>query len=270
MTANDLSDQSHRCPPVYMKFNSSVPLALPADGISRAQTIVQYQARIAFQDRPHQSEKRGQGDAGASSLSFRRPASTRRVPKGPYSCDICRKVYAQPQGVSRHHREAHSSKTCTYCGDFEWGRPYRFKEHLKRRHPNIDPDVAVDEARRIHRRAATTIRRYLPQQRALTPTHEYGRGGRRAERPLTLDPSAVVAPSTMSFASYKLQSKSTESTMQRDEHEDATELRFFDVTDSSAHTTAFSSLVSSTEVHAQRAKDPDVSVQIEQTLLADF
>ena len=47
----------------------------------------------------------------------------------------------------------------SYCVGFEWGRPYRFKEHLKKRHPNVDPDAVLDEATNIHRRA-TTIRRY--------------------------------------------------------------------------------------------------------------
>ena len=29
---------------------------------------------------------------------------------------------------------------CTYCGDFKWGRPYQLRKHLKKGHPNADPD----------------------------------------------------------------------------------------------------------------------------------
>ena len=236
MAAGDPSYQSHRCAP-NKTLGSSLPSPVPK--ISHAQTIVQNQPRSVFRDQSHQFEKRAQGDAKTSSQW---PSSTRRVPKGPYSCDICRKVYAQPQGVKRHQRETHSTNTCTYCGDFKWGRPYRFREHLKRRHPDVDPDVALDEASRIHRRATTT-RRYLPQQRVSTHIPENNLGGRRAEskmRPLTSGQSAIagvtaISPSIMSFASYNPQSESAVSIMKRRHNpEYAPELQYLDVSD--AHT----------------------------------
>jgi hypothetical protein len=34
-----------------------------------------------------------------------------------------------------------------YCGAFAWARPYRFKAHVKRKHPGIDPNVALEEAK---------------------------------------------------------------------------------------------------------------------------
>ena len=40
-----------------------------------------------------------------------------------------------------------------YCHDFKWGRPYWFKEHLKKRHPDVDPNVALEEATKTRRRA---------------------------------------------------------------------------------------------------------------------
>jgi hypothetical protein len=35
---------------------------------------------------------------------------------------------------------------CTYCYAFEWGRPYRFKEHLEKEHPDVDLDAALGGA----------------------------------------------------------------------------------------------------------------------------
>jgi hypothetical protein len=235
MTTNDPSDKSHQYAPVYKTFSFSAPAALP--GTSNAPTVVQNQARNAFRDRPPHFEKRGKDNTGASSRPFRLPARIRGAPKGPYSCNICRKVYAQPQGVTRHLRETHRTSICTYCGDFEWGRPYRFKEHLKRRHPDVDPDAALDEATRIYRRPIT-IRRYLQQQQqALTLTPEYNRRSRHAESkmcPLTPGPSAAVkvtpvSPSNTSFAPYDPQPEFAISKMKgRSDLEDARELQLLD------------------------------------------
>ena len=242
--------ESLRYAPVYMAFNSSMISALPET--SYTPTVVQYQARRASQDRPHQSERRGEAGTDAPLRSFRWPASMRRVPKGPsYSCNICRKVYAQPQGVTRHHRETHSANLCTYCGDFEWGRPYRFKEHLKKRHPDVDPDAALDEATKIHRRP-TTIRRYPPQQRDLTATPVYDRHSLRSESQIRLTPGPAKVPagssSIVSITSYDPQPESAESKMKRrHDTEDAPELKFLDVTDAQL---AFLY----TEEHARRAK----------------
>ena len=37
--------------------------------------------------------------------------------------------------------------------NFEWGRPYRLKEHLERWHPDVNIDVVLDEAMRTRRQA---------------------------------------------------------------------------------------------------------------------
>jgi hypothetical protein len=148
---------------------------------------------------------------------------------------------------------------CTYCGDFEWGRPYRFKEHLKKRHPDLDPDAALDEATKIHRRA-TTIRRCPPQQRDLTATPVYDRRSLHSESQICLTPGPYAvakvtagSSSIVSIASYDPQPESAESKMKRrHDIEDAPELKFLDVTD--AHPRF------NTEEHARRAKNLGVSV----------
>ena len=264
-------DQSHLYPPVYMTFNSPVPSTL---GTFNVPTFEQNQARSAFLDQSPHFEKRGNGGGGSSSLSFRMPARLRRVPKGQYSCNICRKVYAQPQGVTRHLREIHRASICAYCGDFEWGRPYRFKEHLKKRHPEVDPDAALDEAARIYR-GPTTIRRHSQrQQRVLAPTPEYDRRSRHAEFKsnlkmgrLTPGPFAEakvtpVTPSITSSASYDTQPKSADSTMMgRSEPKDACQLRLLDA--ASVH---YASSSQAREEHGRTAIDLDISFQSEQIL----
>jgi len=55
--------------------------------------------------------------------------------------------------MRRHRREAHEASLCMYGCDFEWGRPYRLREHLERWHSDVDIDAVLDEATRTRRRA---------------------------------------------------------------------------------------------------------------------
>ena len=109
------------------------------------------------------SEKSEERPVTTSSRSFRRLAGTRGASKGPYSCNICGKMYAQPQGVTRHHREAHQVSVCMYCGEFNWGRLYQFKRHLKVKHPNVDHMMLGGSTE--SRREVTRIRKQSPRQR---------------------------------------------------------------------------------------------------------
>lgn len=126
-------------------------------------TVVRCQAQITRE--PGQFEKAGNGpiQAVASSQSCRRPNGIRGGLKGTYSCSICGKRYSQPQGVRRHQREMHEARLCIYCGDFEWGRPYRFREHLQKWHPDVDPDAALEEATGTRHKETMTMR-HLPQE----------------------------------------------------------------------------------------------------------
>ena len=53
-----------------------------------------------------------------------------------------------------NHRLVESTSThklCMYC-DFEWNHPYQYKDHLRERHPNLDPDAVLGEAPGLQRR----------------------------------------------------------------------------------------------------------------------
>jgi Zinc finger, C2H2 type len=78
-----------------------------------------------------------------------------RGPTSRYSCNICGRSYSQSQGLRRHQRERHDASLCTYCGVFEWGRPYRLREHLEEEHPDVNVEAALEEATRTRRRATS-------------------------------------------------------------------------------------------------------------------
>ena len=107
-------------------------------------------------DRRNQIYKTGKGPA-ASSLRSCQPDGELNAPNGRYRCSICGLGYAQLQGLTRHLRETHEASFCIYCNDFKWGRPYRLREHIKKRHPGVDPSVALEEATKTRRR--TMIKR---------------------------------------------------------------------------------------------------------------
>ena len=92
----------------------------------------------------------------------RRPAGMRKVYERPFSCDICGKRYTQRQGVSRHSQAVHrNSHSCFGC-DFKWSRPYQYRIHLERWHPDVDPDRVLGKSAGSRRRS-TIIGRDLPQ-----------------------------------------------------------------------------------------------------------
>jgi len=126
-------------------------------GTSPTQVPVQYREQRASQGLPKRRQKPGKGKGPvAPPRTFRQPAGARGA-HSPYLCNLCGKRYAQLQGVRRHRREAHELRSsCSYCGEFEWSRPYLYKEHLREWHPTIDPDAAVDEAKGAGRRSVIT------------------------------------------------------------------------------------------------------------------
>ena len=67
--------------------------------------------------------------------------SSRPPPPERYSCTLCGKRFTRRQEVRRHYRDAHEAPLeCLYC-DFKWIRYDRYKRHLKKRHPDVDPDA---------------------------------------------------------------------------------------------------------------------------------
>ena len=68
-----------------------------------------------------------------------------------HRCEICHKEFAQRQGVRRHQLEKHQPNHCPHCPTFKWGRLYHFKQHLKKKHPEVDVETATfNRARRRH------------------------------------------------------------------------------------------------------------------------
>lgn len=165
------SEEDIQHPYVDTTSNASVPLALPV--ISCMPHVAQYKEQ---EDMPQQVQGTGNVPGAASSRSSLRPGGERTTTKPQHSCDICGKTYSQPQGVRRHQRETHKASLCVICKSFEWGRPYRLRQHLKRWHPDVvDIEAVLAEATGT-RRGVTTDSRCLPQQPApLTPRapHHY-------------------------------------------------------------------------------------------------
>ena len=146
--------QTHQSTPAHPTPSnlSAVPPTLPV--ISCKQTILQDKERRVTQW-PHQFQKM-ELDPVASlsrpSLSLP-PGEKPGVSQGRHPCSICKLDYAQPQGLTRHLGEKHRARLCIYCREFEWGRPYLFREHLGKHHPGVDPNAAIEAART--RRSAT-------------------------------------------------------------------------------------------------------------------
>jgi len=121
-----------------------------------------------------------------ASVSFqpaRRPSSIRGAPERSYSCDTCGEHYSQPQGVSRHRRKAHNPHACLCC-EFKWSRPYQYRDHLEKHHPDVDRDYILGKPAGSRRRS-TIIGRDLPHYISLPATQpDRGSGAERRQRPL--------------------------------------------------------------------------------------
>jgi hypothetical protein len=128
----------------------SVPSILPMVPSTLAVAIghSQEQEQRSPQDRQQGSQWAGRQSTITSSRPSRRSAGIRRDPMGRYSCDECGKSYSQPQGTRRHQRETHDTSICSICHKFEWARPYLLKNHLEKKHSDVDIDAALNEAMR--------------------------------------------------------------------------------------------------------------------------
>ena len=172
----------------------SIPSALPV--IPCVPADLQYEEQQASQVAPHRLQEAAKGPATASSRSSRRaPASESGTAKRPYACNICGKTYSQSQGVLRHQRETHKATLCTYCHSFEWGRPYRLRDHYRKHHPEVNIKVALKESSRKRPKAKTNPRSSPRQVSLSNPPHRrQSRTESQSDYPLvpTLSPPAVV------------------------------------------------------------------------------
>jgi hypothetical protein len=92
----------------------------------------------------------------------------------PFMCSICNKRYAQRQGLNRHYGEKHDPNLCKYC-KFEWIRPYEYRAHLEKCHPNENSDEALGKPAKSRRRTAAFVGRRPqhdsePRRRPRTPS----------------------------------------------------------------------------------------------------
>ena len=186
----DFSNNTHSFTRVDTAFN--FPMALFPPGTSHI-TPVESREEGGPQDQPHQyqnSRKKGE----VQSLHWsRRPAGIRKACTPRFSCDDCGAKYAQPQGVYRHYRAKHNPRSCAYCGD-EWSRPYQYRDHLEKHHPDVDPDMVLGKAAESRRRTAF-FARHRSQQYS-PPTNEHGRW---VHSGITRCPPAVAKPSTVTL-----------------------------------------------------------------------
>lgn len=228
--------------------------------ISRALTIVRYHEQSALRCQPYGIQKSENRPTATSSRSYRRRAGIRGTPKRPYPCKICGKVYAQPQGVTRHHREAHQTCKCMYCDDFKWGRRYQFRKHLEEQHPDVDPGSILGKPMVSHLKVAVNPI-HSPQRQVSPPTTEHDRRspGESSVCPLVLPPSAVaevttLSPPVMSSLDYDPQLEPAAPMNTTTMHEDTRELASLGATFTYA-------AASSMEEPTQRANDFEIAPQ---------
>jgi hypothetical protein len=219
-------DPNHR----YTHFHTT-PCSLVSSthsesaGIYSTPTVAQHRDQRASREIPQGSKQSEEGPAAESPRSSLRSNWKPEAHSGRYRC-TCGRDYAQPQGLTRHRRETHEACICMYCGDFAWARPYRFKEHVKSKHPGIDPDLALEEAT------------YLKTQRGVTAkTKDFPQfawpSAKTRLYPSSAPPAAMGVPPVShpavseSSAGYDLQHSSAESaefTMEKHRYEDARDL----------------------------------------------
>ena len=152
-----------RASPTCIHNTTSVPtVPLTPSGIPPFSPVTLSQDQVASRDRPQQLRQLDKEPATA--FPARRPASssrsagTHKAPKGPYPCENCDKTFACCQVLYRHQREKHEPDWCIFCGDFKWARPYLLRDHLRKKHPELDTDVALADAKKARRRVTMTSR----------------------------------------------------------------------------------------------------------------
>ena len=181
------------------------------------------------------------------------------APERPYFCDICDKHYSQPQGVSRHRREAHGLPySCLYCNS-KWSRPYQYRIHLEKWHPDVDADDVLGKPAGSRCRSAISIRRdpHLPAPVTEPARRNRTKPQRRPMRPLPAVAKVTRIPLPVA---YDPQPECAETEITACKSEDASELEIFGTTDAPSE-------VLSTEERAQSANDVGTSVQRGPSLL---
>ena len=72
-------------------------------------------------------------------------------PVQKYRCSSCGRRFTQPQVLGRHVKDMHETKeSCSHCVSFTFsrGRPYVYRKHLAREHPEVASPEVQEEASR--------------------------------------------------------------------------------------------------------------------------
>ncbi|KAI9454310.1 hypothetical protein BJY52DRAFT_1417929 [Lactarius psammicola] len=184
-------DQGLPIPAPIDKGMPDLSAFFPSHQISHVLLETQGKFLEASRDNPQPSSK-PVGRCAQTSFSRNTTTSSKQQAKQHgvrYQCEICRREFAQPQGVRRHQLEKHKPNFCPHCRTFSWGRLYQFKQHLKKEHPEVDLETAAfNVARRCHQSGpiATTdrTRPHIPLTRSTS-----GQRPRRDTRLATVWPS---------------------------------------------------------------------------------
>jgi hypothetical protein len=184
VSINPPSDWSHQQTHFDVDATSDFSMSYTAPENFCTTAVVQNQEQGASRD-GRQTAKRRAANTSSSRAATPAPRSPRQplaagrraAPERPYSCNVCGKGYAQSQGVRRHQRETHNARLCKYCLTFEWGRPYRYRQHLVKWHPQavVDAEAVLDEASALPR-TLTILRTQGPN---FPPTPERREDGTR-------------------------------------------------------------------------------------------
>lgn len=218
----DFSNNIRSYIPVEAVSNFPIPPTPPST--SYMPPSVQCREEKDPQYRPHRSQKTRKRSVAASP---KRPNDTCGALEPPFQCNTCGKIFKQPQGRNLHDREKHNPSLCIYC-DFKWSRPYLYREHIKKCHPDVNPDAVLGKPKGSRRRA-TCFARHAPRQQVWSLTKHDG----RVHSEIGPSPPAVVKVptvnprSSMSSMTHIPQHEPTQPTMSKGNPEGATNLNHF-------------------------------------------
>ena len=122
----------------------------------------------------------------------------REATKRRFMCKACGTSYAQQQGLNRHNGKKHNPNLCKCC-KFEWIRPYEYRAHLEKCHPDENPDEVLGKPAKSHRRTAAFVGRR--PQHDLPPISGYDGQGHSENR---LYPPAVAKSSTITPPQHRM------------------------------------------------------------------
>ena len=191
------------------------------------------------------------------------PAGRRKACERRYSCETCGQKFVQPQGVSRHRQRVHQNPhPCFVLGcKYNWTRPYEYRAHLEKRHPNVNPDKVLGKPGGSRLRS-TIIGRDRPR---FPPSIESDQRSQAEpwQRPMGPHLPAVAkvtdVPSPAMSPAYEAQPVHAELPVATRKHEDGRRLDFLGATNAPS--------MFSSEACIQSVDDLAISIQASQIRL---